>query len=125
MQNYSTPITRVQTPVPNDGGDGIQDKDDTRNKTVRPKKYQKHHADNMVRFNLCISRELLKKVDAAAEQDYTTRSDIIRAALLWYLRPQGRELAETDPDVILKTLEHRRALVSMKETMRGVSMFND
>lgn len=79
----------------------------------------------MLRFNICLSRDLVERIDAAAKQDYTTRSDMIRTALLWYLRPQGRELDQSDPKVILKTLEHRQARTAMREMMKDVNIFSD
>lgn len=90
-----------------------------------PKKWVRRHGENMVRVNLSISKELLVKVDAAAKQDYTTRSDMIRTALLWYLRPQGRELDQADPEVILKTLQRRKSLRQMNKMMKGVDVFED
>lgn len=61
------------------------------------------------RINLTISPRLLQHLDEAADKDYTTRSEIIRQALLWYLRPQGRDLDQQDPEVILKVLKQRHA----------------
>jgi metal-responsive CopG/Arc/MetJ family transcriptional regulator len=81
-----------------------------------PKKRRTHKV-KMQRIAISISGGLLDMVDEAAEKDYTTRSDIIRTALLWYLRPQGRDLAQTDPDTILKTLQHRKALVGIKKML--------
>src|SRR5947207_1785613 len=74
----------------------------------RKKKYTTHAAPT-IRISLTISPELVELVDKAAKQDYTTRSDIIRMSILWYLRPQGRELDQTDPDTIIKTLKPRKA----------------
>jgi hypothetical protein len=82
------------------------------------KKRIRRHGENMIRFNISMSRQLAERVDAAAKQDYTTRSEMIRMALLWYLRPQGRELNQADPDVILKTLQHRRALIESRKMIR-------
>lgn len=61
---------------------------------------------------------LIKMVDAAAEHDFTTRSDIIRTALLWYLRPQGRDLDQADPDVIVKTLQRRKAKAELSHYLK-------
>lgn len=60
-------------------------------------------------------------LDEAAAQDYTTRSDIIRMAILWYLRPQGRDLAQTDPEQIVKTLQHRQARVAIRQMLDGMT----
>ena len=77
------------------------------------------HKQKMGRVTISISEGLLDMVDEAAEKDYTTRSDIIRMAVLWYLRPQGRDLAEADPDTILKTLQHRKARAGFKKMLDG------
>lgn len=76
------------------------------------------HKQTMQRINLTISEGLLELVDKEAENDFTTRSDMIRTALLWYLRPQGRELDQTDPDTILKTLQQRHMRVEVKKMLR-------
>lgn len=71
-----------------------------------------------IRINLTISKALLERVDEAAKQDYTTRSDIIRVGLLWYLRPQGRDLDQTDPDTVLKMLNQRRAKAYLNKVIK-------
>lgn len=71
-----------------------------------------------VRINLIISDGLLDKVDQAAKQDFTTRSEIIRSALLWYLRPQGRDLNEADTDEILRTLQRRKAGADLRKYLK-------
>lgn len=76
----------------------------------------------MGRIMISIPDGLLDMVDKAAKEDYTTRSDMIRMAILWYLRPQGRDLNQTDPDVILKTLEHRKALVGIKKMLKDAGL---
>lgn len=76
------------------------------------------HKQPMQRINLTISEGLLELVDKEAERDFTTRSDVIRTALLWYLRPQGRELEQTDTDTILKTLQQRHMRVEVKKMLR-------
>lgn len=81
-----------------------------------PKK-RKAHAAKTKRIMITVPDGLLAMVDKAAEEDYTTRSDIIRMAILWYLRPQGRDLAQADPDTILKTLQHRKARVGIKKML--------
>lgn len=78
----------------------------------------------MVRITISISKGLLEMADEAAKDDFTTRSDIIRMALLWYLRPQGRDLAQADPDVILKTLQHRKARVGIRQMLKDAGLKN-
>jgi metal-responsive CopG/Arc/MetJ family transcriptional regulator len=84
----------------------------------QPPKKRKSRDRDIVRINLTISKALLRRVDEAAKQDYTTRSDIIRVALLWYLRPQGRELDQTDPDTVLKVLNQRRAKAALNKIIK-------
>ncbi len=67
-----------------------------------------------IRFNITMPPELLKHLDEAARKDYTTRSSIIRMAVLWYLRPAGMELNQADPDIILKALKNRQLHNSLK-----------
>lgn len=75
-----------------------------------------------VRFNLTMSKPLLDRVDKAAQQDYTTRSDIIREALLWYLRPQGRDFDKADLDTLFEALKHRRAQAGMRKMLKELGM---
>ena len=95
------------SPGETDGGNGLK----------QAAKKRLSHKAKMTRINLSISQGLIDMVDKAAAKDFTNRSDIIRTAILWYLRPQGRELDQTDPDVILKTLERRRAIAGMNKLM--------
>ncbi|HEX7633108.1 MAG TPA: ribbon-helix-helix domain-containing protein [Candidatus Saccharimonadales bacterium] len=76
------------------------------------------HTAKATRIQLTLPAGLLKLVDQAAEEDFTTRSDMIRMAILWYLRPQGRELNQADPEEILKTLQHRKTRVAVKKMLR-------
>jgi metal-responsive CopG/Arc/MetJ family transcriptional regulator len=90
----------------------------------RAKQIKKRQARKvkMRRITLNIYDGLLDMIDEAAEQDFTTRSDIIRTALLWYLRPQGRELAQTDPKLILKTLQKRDSQAKMRKMLKDLDM---
>jgi len=91
----------------------------------QPPKKRRRHGSKMVRVNLSISEGILEMVDKAAAQDFTTRSDIIRMSVLWYLRPQGRDLDQADPDVIVKTLQHRKARASLKQLIKSIDNFDD
>ncbi len=61
-----------------------------------------------VRINLTIPKGLLDTVDKAALIDYTSRSDIIRVALLQYIRersdlqPRPKELTPEEKEVLEK-----------------------
>jgi Arc/MetJ-type ribon-helix-helix transcriptional regulator len=70
------------------------------------------------RINISIPDGLLDMIDDAAKKDFTNRSDIIRAAVLWYLRPQGRDFGQADPDEVLKTLQNRRLKAAAKKRLK-------
>jgi|GEM_PF-3475781 len=93
------------------------------NKTTpkRPRPSRRKPEESVsTRINLTISKALLEQVDQAAAQDYTNRSDIIRQALLWYLRPQGRELDQVDPKLILATLKRRDAQAKLRKMIKDI-----
>lgn len=77
------------------------------------------------RILISIPTGLLEMVDEAAEKDFTTRSDVIRAAVLWYLRPQGRDLDQADPEVILKVLQHRKSQIALRHLVRKAKATDD
>ena len=103
------------------GGDGVGAPGQTVSTASRRKKYARH-AVKYVRLNISMSPQLITLIDEAAEQDFTTRSELIRTALLWYLRPQGRELAQADPEIILKTLKRRQLQVEMNRTKQDIDI---
>lgn len=77
--------------------------------------------DSTIRINLTISRNLLAKVDEAAGQDFTSRSDIIRIALLSYLRSAGRtglDIEQTNPDLLLATLKTKKLKAYVKHQLK-------
>ena len=87
-----------------------------------PGKKRNSRKAKSIRINFVVSEGLLDKVDQAAEQDFTTRSEIIRSALLWYLRPQGRDLSQADTDEVLTLLQRRKAGGNLRkhiETIKG------
>lgn len=65
-----------------------------------------------LQINLRIDRHFLSRIDEAAIQDCTTRSELIRTAIQWYLIPQNRSLEQNDQDYIFETIKHRRAVAS-------------
>jgi metal-responsive CopG/Arc/MetJ family transcriptional regulator len=69
---------------------------------------------------ICVSLSpfLIDRLDQIAKDEYTNRSYIIRMALLYYLRPQGRELDGADPDTIFKILQHRKMRAELKKWLR-------
>lgn len=97
-----------------------QDEDGQQAATLPGQLKRHRQAAKMTRLNLSLPQGLIDMVDKAAAKDFTSRSDIIRMAVLWYLRPQGRDLDQADPDAILKTLQHRQALAGMKAMMQEI-----
>ena len=82
---------------------------------------QRPHAKQAKSHRILVSipEGLKVMLDQAASEDFTSRSDIIRVALLWYLRPQGRELAKTDPEMIIKTLQRRKSQAAIKKMLKS------
>lgn len=90
-----------------------------RKQSNRPVKYKVHY-QNFARINISMSQQLIDEIDKIAEDEYTTRSDIIRTAVLWYIRPQGRQLKNASPEQILRTLQRRMVMKqNNKEKMEG------
>lgn len=90
-----------------------------RNLSNRPTKYKTHY-QNATRINISMSHLLIDEIDKVAEAEYTTRSDIIRMAVLWYIRPQGRDHLSTSPEQILRTLQRRLLMMqSNKQKVDG------
>ncbi len=83
-------------------------------------KHRKARKVKMVRIAISIPEGLLGLTDRAAEEDFTSRSDIIRAALVWYLQPQGRQLKQVDPEEILKTLKRRKELIANRQLLKDL-----
>lgn len=78
-----------------------------------------------VQVHIRLPRGILAMLDEAAQKDLTSRSDIIRMAILWYLRPQGRDLERFDPEEILKVLQHRQSRAAMREIIKNATDWYD
>lgn len=87
----------------------------------------------MKRVLFSLPEELLIAVDREAQANYMTRSDLIRRALLWYLRPAARaqrqegaiveeELDEmyTDPEEVLKILQDQKLRAGIRVILRNM-----
>ena len=70
------------------------------------------------RMMISIPPGLMKLVDKAAAEDFTTRSDIIRAALVWYLRPEGHNPSQEDLEKMLKAQQQRKLRAALKKSLR-------
>lgn len=73
--------------------------------------------------NITLPKPLLKQVDALAKRDYTSRSDIIRQALLFKVRFHGVD-EWGDPEGLYKTMVDFRKIdpngVSIKEVITAI-----
>jgi metal-responsive CopG/Arc/MetJ family transcriptional regulator len=92
--------------------------------TNRGKKYTTHK-QKMVRITISMNQSVIDMIDQAAAEDFTTRSDMIRQAVLWYLRPQGRDLAHVDPSEILKVLQHQKALAASRKALKEMGPYKE
>jgi metal-responsive CopG/Arc/MetJ family transcriptional regulator len=70
---------------------------------------------NRQRLMISLQPGLIKLLDEAAKKDFTTRSGVVRTALLWYLKPH--EFAHADPDEVLKTLKRRQDLAALRREL--------
>lgn len=97
-------------PLPNDNKDN---NDNQQSKAKRPAKKTRgaNRAATQTRFNLSIAPGLLELVDEVAKKEFTTRSDVIRTALLWYLRPVGGEQFnyQSEQEALFELLRRRKA----------------
>lgn len=68
--------------------------------------------------NLTIARALLEQVDTAAKREFTTRSDIIRQALVQYLRATRAD-NEEDPKDQLDRLRKQQLKAHLNNVTKG------
>jgi len=71
------------------------------------------------KITLTINKVLLERVDAAATSDYTTRSDVIRQALVDYLRDYERACGDLEPEAALRVLRQRLGRAHLNETLKN------
>ena len=74
------------------------------------------------RFNVSLPEDLVRAVDRQAKAYYTTRSGLIRDALMEYLlskkdQPEDDELF-TDPEVVLRILQQQKSHEYLKKLLR-------
>lgn len=90
-------------------------------KPEKPKKRQSRRAKS-TRINLIISDNLLKMIDQAAKKGFTTRSDILRTAVVWYLWPQGRNFDKSNKnnllDEIIRPLNQRKMKAELNKFLK-------
>lgn len=70
-----------------------------------------------VKIYITVDRYLLKRIDATAKQEFTSRSALIRAAARYYVRPLGRDLDQIDPESIIKLLNRKYGLANLRRYM--------
>jgi metal-responsive CopG/Arc/MetJ family transcriptional regulator len=68
---------------------------------------------------LTIPAALLQRVDATVERDYTTRSDVIRQALLDYLRQLERASGELDIEEAIKILRRKQGMAYLNKMIKN------
>ncbi len=80
----------------------------------------------MLSINLRISAGQLEFLDEAAAEDVTTRSELIRTAIMWYLKPQNRRAdqnqSQSEEEYVLSTFERRRAIRAMNKAPKDFDM---
>jgi len=89
----------------------------------------------MKRVLLRMPEELLSAIDKEAQFNYMTRSDLMRRAFIWYLRPAARARREagetdeeepvleelyTDPRELLEILQHQKSRAGIKRMLRDM-----
>lgn len=62
-----------------------------------------------IRIHVTVSQSLLDMIDERAIKDCTTRSGLIRQALIWYLYPVGQVGEVLDEEALLRFLRRRKA----------------
>ena len=87
-------------------------------------KRRKRYGVKMTRITISIPAGLLELADQAAKEDFTTRSDIIRAALLWYLRPLGRQTQQLDLEKVLETLQNRKLSAALRKMTKDLDPYD-
>jgi metal-responsive CopG/Arc/MetJ family transcriptional regulator len=81
-------------------------------------KSRQSHKPRMQRIDLRINKELLLFIDGTAKQESTTRSELIRTAIYWYLMPQHRDASQSKEEYIFETLKHRRQLAASRKWLK-------
>lgn len=72
----------------------------------------------MVRIDMRILEHQLELIDQAAKDECTSRSELIRTAINWYLKPQNRANDQGEEDYIFATIKHRRTRASYNKWLK-------
>jgi metal-responsive CopG/Arc/MetJ family transcriptional regulator len=76
------------------------------------------HGSN-TRINLTLPKALLEEIDKAAVRDFQNRSEVIRAALMWYLRPDRVNFGQTEPEAMLGLLKREVGMTMYEKARKG------
>ena len=71
------------------------------------------------KITLTLPTLLLEQVDHTAKRDYTTRSDVIRQALVDYLRQYERATGGLEPEAALKILKRQACKAYLNRVLRN------
>ncbi|HEX4774667.1 MAG TPA: ribbon-helix-helix domain-containing protein [Candidatus Saccharimonadales bacterium] len=75
-------------------------------------RHRRSHKLATAQINLRINEHFLSRIDEAVKQDCTSRSELIRIAIFWYLMPHHRNFEQSQEDYIFETIKHRKAIAS-------------
>jgi metal-responsive CopG/Arc/MetJ family transcriptional regulator len=73
----------------------------------------------MSRVTINMPENLLKKVDGIANEDYTSRSNIIRQAVLFYIRSNASALSKEDVDSLFRNMKSRQLRTHLNKALRN------
>jgi metal-responsive CopG/Arc/MetJ family transcriptional regulator len=74
------------------------------------------------KITLTIPRQLLERVDTTAQRDYSSRSDVIRQALVDYLRQYELATAGLEPEAALKIVRRHMSMASFNKMLKETTL---
>jgi hypothetical protein len=96
---------------------------DSKQSRRRGKKYRKRN-DPMTLISFYVPKQLIEEVDESAAEEHTNRSEFMRQAIMWYLKPSGKKLAMARPEVIYQTVKRRKDRASYKKWLKDIGPLN-
>lgn len=78
-----------------------------------------------VKITLTIPGLLLEDVDTTAKRDYASRSDVIRQALVDYIRQYRQATGGLEPEVALKILRRRVSMANLNKMLKEIDLDED
>lgn len=73
----------------------------------------------MTRVNITLPDHFLEQIDRVAEKDYATRSEIIRQAVLFYLRFTASTLNKADFETMFKMMKNRQLQAYIRKSLKS------